>query len=69
MGTQLEGKSVEAEIAECCQAIYSASELEVAMMKWARLRELIAQKSQAEDMEFMRDTASLATQAAGERRP
>jgi len=69
MGAQYEEKSVEAEIAECCQAIYSTSEIDIAMRQWTRLRELIAQRHQAEELAFMREAAGIAATQADERRP
>ena len=53
MSTLVEGRSLEAEIAECCQAIYWATEPEVAMKHWARLRDLTAQRAEAERHLFL----------------
>ena len=60
MGTQIEVQSLEAEIAEQCQVIRTATEIDVAMDAWARLRRLIAQKTAAEDKMFIKETATLA---------
>jgi hypothetical protein len=58
MGALMEGRSIEAEIADCCQAIYRATDLEVAMSNWARLRQLMVEKTELEISQFMRETAS-----------
>jgi hypothetical protein len=60
VGTQVEVQSLEAEIAEQCQVIRTATEIDVAMDAWARLRRLIAQKTAAEDKMFIKETATLA---------
>jgi hypothetical protein len=59
MGTLVETVSIEAEIADCCQAIYRATEPEIAMRNWARLRDLTAQKAEAEHRLFLRETRNV----------
>jgi len=49
-------RSLEAEIADCCHAIYWATEPEVAMTIWRRLRVLTAQKTAVEDSQFEFET-------------
>jgi hypothetical protein len=56
MSALVESRSVEAEIADCCQALYWATQPEIAMSNWARLRELIARKAEAENRLFLRET-------------
>jgi hypothetical protein len=56
MGALIESQNLEAEIADCCRAIYWATEPDVAMRSWARLRELTALKTEAEMNLFVRET-------------
>ena len=56
MSALVEYRSLEAEIADCCHAIYWATDPEVALSNWARLRKLTAQKNQEEASLFMRET-------------
>ncbi len=53
MSALVEGYSLEAEIAERCQAIYWATDPEAALKHWRRLRELIAQRAEQECRQFM----------------
>lgn len=48
-------RSVEAQIAECCQAIYWATDADVALNNWSRLRKLIAERSDAQTQQFLRE--------------
>ncbi len=52
----IEGRSLEAEIADCCRAICWATEPEVAMSNWVRLRNLTRQMIEAENIQFIRET-------------
>jgi hypothetical protein len=56
MSALIEGRSLEAEIAECCQAMYRATDPEVALRNWARLRQLTALKSEEDLKQFLRET-------------
>ena len=56
MSSQVEGLTLQAEIAECCQAINAATDVEVAMKHWARLRVLMAQREEALKRQFIRAT-------------
>jgi hypothetical protein len=56
MGALVESRTLEAEIADCCQAIYSATEPDIAMANWARLRELRTLKSEADNRLFTLET-------------
>jgi hypothetical protein len=56
MSALVESRSLEAEIADCCQALYWATEPEIAMSNWARLRELMARKTETEDRLFLLET-------------
>jgi hypothetical protein len=60
MSALVESRSLEAEIADCCQALYWATEPEIAMSNWARLRELMSQKAAAENRLFLRETMNSA---------
>jgi hypothetical protein len=53
MSALVEGYSLEAEIAERCQAIYWATDPDAALKHWRRLRELIAQRAEQESRQFM----------------
>ncbi len=55
MGALLESRSLEAQIADCCREIYSATDVELAMNKWTRLRELLTEKSAEETRLFLRE--------------
>ena len=52
----VEGRSLEAEIADCCRAICWATEPEVAMSNWLRLRNLTMRRIEAENIQFIRET-------------
>ncbi len=54
--TLVERRSLEAEIADCCRAICWATEPDVAMSYWLRLRNLTAQKTTADNIQFIRET-------------
>ena len=56
MGALTESRSLEAQIADCCHAIYSATDAELAMNQWARLRELLAEKTDEETRQFTRES-------------
>jgi hypothetical protein len=56
MSTHVEGHNIEAEIAECCQAINAAKDVEIALKHWARLRELMVQRQDALNRQFIRAT-------------
>jgi hypothetical protein len=56
MSAVADGRSLEAEIADCCHAIYWATEPEIAMTYWLRLRNLTAQRSEAENIQYIRET-------------
>jgi hypothetical protein len=56
MSALVDSRSLEAEIADCCQAIYWSNDPDVAMRNWSRLRELIAQKTEAENRLYQRET-------------
>ncbi|MGA2187931.1 MAG: hypothetical protein ABSH33_05340 [Steroidobacteraceae bacterium] len=58
--TTLDSRSLEAQIADCCHAIYWATEPEIAMTYWLRLRKLTAQRSEAEEMQYLRETMNAA---------
>jgi hypothetical protein len=60
MGALVDLPSLEAEISDCCQAIYRATEPETALRNWAHLRELIARRTDREDSLFFRETANRA---------
>ncbi len=53
MSALVEGYSLEAEIAERCQAIYWATDPDAALKHWRRLRELIEQRAEQETRQFM----------------
>lgn len=53
MGALVEGNSLEAEIAKCCQAIFCATEPETALRHWANLRRLTSEKSEVERRQFI----------------
>jgi hypothetical protein len=55
MGALVEGRSLEAEIVDCCYAIYNATDVKLAMNKWVRLRELLAEKTDEETLQFIRE--------------
>jgi hypothetical protein len=55
MGALVETRTVEAEIADCCQAIYRATEPDVALNQWALLRRLLAVRKEAENSLFRRE--------------
>lgn len=57
MGALAEGQTVEAEIADCCQAIYRATEPEAALRNWARLRQLLAQREETENRLFQLESS------------
>jgi hypothetical protein len=52
----VEGPSLEAEIADCCRAICWATEPEAVMRNWLRLRNLTMQRTEAENIQFIRET-------------
>ena len=54
--TLVESRSLEAEIADRCRAICWATEPHVAMSYWVRLRNLTAQKTTADNIQFIRET-------------
>ena len=56
MSVYVEGQTLQAEIAECCQDINSATDVEVAMKHWARLRVLMVQREDALKQQFIRAT-------------
>lgn len=56
MGALVESRSLEAEIADCCQALYWATEPETALRSWARLRTLLAQRTEEENRLFVLET-------------
>jgi hypothetical protein len=66
MSMYVENQSLEAEIAECCQALYWAMEPDIAMKSWARLRELTARKADEETRLFLLESRNRrrATEAA-----
>ena len=59
MSALVESRSLEAEIADCCLAIYQATNPDVALRNWTRLRELLALKTEAENRLFLRETMCL----------
>ncbi len=56
MSASINEPSIEAQIADCCRALYLATEPGAAMTHWVRLRELTVQKTKTEVSEFIRDT-------------
>jgi len=56
MSTTVPIRTLEAEIADCCRAIYWTREPEVAMSNWDRLRRLTASMSVADIGQFIRET-------------
>jgi hypothetical protein len=58
MAALVEDRSLEAEIADCCQALYWAKEPEIALSNWARLRNLLAQRTEEENRLFLRETTN-----------
>lgn len=56
MSALVEYPSLEAEIADCCQALYRATSAETAMSCWTHLRELLVRKAAEEDALFRRET-------------
>ena len=56
MSSSVQGPALQAEIAECCQAINAATDVEVAMKHWARLRVLMAQREDGLQRQFIRET-------------
>jgi hypothetical protein len=65
MSGLVESQSIEAEIVACCRAIYWATDAEVALSNWARLRRLTAEKSQAEREQFLRESTGRAGNSTG----
>ncbi len=53
----LEVKSLEAQIADCCHAMYWTSEPEVAMENWTRMRALKEELAKIERLQFMREAS------------
>ena len=58
MSALVDDRSLEAEIADCCRALYCATDHVVAMRHWVRLRELTALKTEAETLLFTREKSS-----------
>jgi hypothetical protein len=58
MSALAECPSLEAEIADCCQALYRATSAETAMSRWSHLRELLARKAAEEDALFRREAVN-----------
>ncbi len=56
MGTLVEVRSVEAEIAECCHALYLCADQESVLRNWNRLRQLTAMRAEQETDLFMRES-------------
>jgi hypothetical protein len=56
MGTLVEGRSVEAEIADCCHALCLCADQESVLRNWNRLRELTAMRAEEETNLFMRES-------------
>jgi len=56
MGALVEGRSVEAEIAECCHALYLSTDPESALKNWSRLRQLTAKRAEEETSLFVRES-------------
>jgi len=52
MSGLVDEQSLEAQISDCCQAIYRATEPATALSNWARLRDLKSRKSALEDHLF-----------------
>lgn len=59
MSVVVENPSLEAEIADCCREMYWATEPEVVISNWARLRKLTAEKAEADRNQFIRETKNL----------
>jgi hypothetical protein len=56
---------LEAEIADCCQALYTATDVAVAMLKWTRLRTLTAQKAELGRAQYLSEVAGCPGIATG----
>jgi hypothetical protein len=56
MGTLAEGRSVEAEIAECCHALCLCADQENVLRIWKRLGQLTAMRAEEEANLFMRES-------------
>jgi hypothetical protein len=56
MSALVETQSLEAEIMDCCRAIYCATDPDIAMSNWVRLRMLTAQRTAAEREQFIRES-------------
>ena len=56
MSALVEGRSVEAEIADCCHALYCSTDPESALRNWSRLRQLTAQRAEEESSLFVRES-------------
>ncbi len=57
MGALTDSRSIESDIADCHQAIYRATDPDTAMRHWVRLRGLLAQKTESDDLLFRRETS------------
>jgi hypothetical protein len=56
MGALAEAQSLEAEIMDCCGAIYWATDPDIAMSNWVRLRTPMVQRTAAEREQFIRES-------------
>lgn len=69
MAGLVDAESIEAQIADCCHAIYWTTEPAVALSNWARLRRLTALKAETERLQFLRETAQDRPAGLPERKP